>query len=417
MRKLKGVIFSLRDVIIQKGKQDPKIFAELENLILWLKKQGVQPVFVANHSWSFVADDGTKHDIRQVFTERWGPCPWYIASERDMPFKPLAASMQTVLQKQGWTHNDVIFVGNNDVDMRTARNARILFLNAMWHRETSPYGYQFESALDVARFIDCFCLDGNDWFWSINAGPLRVYAIAPFSTLSPKYAAAQDYSTHARSTAKHLGGDATFWGRLLASRVYFSGLVDEIDYICSYPGHSTASKQPVVTDALTILADSLQRRYLPDLIVRHATAIKSQSARIAGNAVDHLNQLGTIRLEKFPVKSKSGERYKSSPIKSGKTVLVVDDICTEGNSFESARALIEKAGANCILLAWLKTINKDYHAISGSLPISNPFSPVNLSSVKVPTKTYYFSSSIKNSSATSDLNNVFKRYYGWDWPK
>jgi hypothetical protein len=141
-----------------------------------------------------------------------------------------------------------------------------------------------------------------------------------------------------------------------------------------------------VTDALTILADSPQRRYLPDLIVRHATATKSQSARIAGNAVDHLNQLGTIRLEKLPVKSKSGERYKSSPIKSGKTVLIVDDICTEGNSFESARALIEKARANCILLAWLKTINKDYHAISGSLPISNPFSPVTPSSVKVPTK-------------------------------
>jgi hypothetical protein len=234
--------------------------------------------------------------------------------------------------------------------------------------------------------------------------------------MSARYAEAQNYSAHARNTAKHLGGDATFWGRLLASRVYFSGLVDEIDYICSYPGHSTSSQEPVVTDALTILADSLQRRYLPDLIVRHAKATKSQSARMQGQSVGHLNQLNTIRLAKFPIKSKSGERYKSCPIKSGKTVLVIDDICTEGNSFESARALIEKTGANCVLLAWLKTINTDYKAISAALPILNPFSPVDLSSVKIPTESYYYSPAIRNSSATANLSDVFERYYGWNWP-
>jgi hypoxanthine phosphoribosyltransferase len=416
MQRLKGVIFSLRDVIFHKGQSDPILFAQLEKLILWLKSKGVQPVFVANHSWAFTSEDGTKQDVRQVLKARWGDCPWYIASEGDMPFKPLAAAMQTVLAKQGWKHTEAIFVGNNDDDMKTARNGGLLFLNAMWHGEASPYGYQFESPLDVARFVDCFCIGATDWFWSISDGPLRVYAIAPFSTLSPRYADAQPYSAHARNTAKHLGGDATFWGRLLASRVYFSGLVDEIHYITSYPGHSTLSQQPVVTDALTILADSLRRKYLPDLILRHSTATKSQNARIAGNVVDHANQIKTIRLERFPTKTKQGERYKVSPIRSGKTVLVVDDICTQGNSFESARAFIEKAGASCILLAWLKTINTDYQAIKGALPITDPFANIAASIGTIPVKTYSFASAIRNGSATANLSDVFQRYYEWDWP-
>jgi hypoxanthine phosphoribosyltransferase len=416
MQKLMGVIFSLRDVIFHKGHNDSELFAQLEKLILWLRDKGVQPVFVGNHGWAYKNSDGTSTDVRKVLKDRWGDFPWYIASEGDMPYKPQAAAMETVLSKHGWKHTQAIFVGNTDDDMRTARNGRLLFLNAMWHGEASPYGYQFESPLDVARFIDCFCLGTTDWFWSINKGPLRVYAVAPFSTMSARYAEAHSYSGHARNTAKHLGGDATFWGRLLASRVYFSGLVDEIDYITSYPGHSTLSKQPVVSDALTILADSLRTRYLPDLIVRHSTATKSQSARTSGQTVGHANQIETIRLEKLPTKSKHGERYKSPPIRAGKTVLVIDDICTQGNSFEAGRAYIEKTGARSISLAWLKTINTDYEAISGPLPIADPYSKMSIAVGKMPTTIYHYSSAIKNGAATADLSEIFKRYYGWQWP-
>jgi hypothetical protein len=98
------------------------------------------------------------------------------------------------------------------------------------------------------------------------------------------------YSVHARDTAKHLGGDATFWGRLLAASVYLSGLGDEIDYIAPYPGHATNSAQPVISEALTILAKSLRRKYLADLIVRHTTAPKSQTLRMQGKVVDPLDQ-------------------------------------------------------------------------------------------------------------------------------
>ena len=30
--------------------------------------------------------------------------------------------------------------------------------------EANPYGYQFQSPKDVARFVDCICLGLDDWF-------------------------------------------------------------------------------------------------------------------------------------------------------------------------------------------------------------------------------------------------------------
>jgi hypothetical protein len=330
-------------------------------------------------------------------------------------YKPQAAAMQTVLQKQGWHHTEAIYVGNTDDDMKTARNGKILFLNAKWHAEASPYGYEFDSPIDVARFIDCFCLNATDWFWAIEKPPLRVYAVAPFSTLSRNYLHAQQYSAHARETAKHYGGDATFWGRLLASRVYFSGLVDEIDYITHYPGHSPQSKQPVVSEALTILADSLQRRYIPDLLCRHTQAQKSQNARNSGQTVDALNQLNTINVQQHPIKDKKGERYKSSPLGRSKSVLVVDDICTQGNSFEAARAFIGGTGAQAICLAWLKTINTDYRSLADSPKVQNPY--IHAAFQKLPRVVEHsFHAAIRNSAATLKLDDIFQSYYQWDWP-
>jgi hypothetical protein len=416
MRTLKGVIFSLRDVILHSGHSDPQLLSELERLILWLRQRSVQPIFVGNHSWSIKYENGKEENAQAALNRRWGDCPWYIADRGDIPFKPKSKSMEAVLNKHGWVHNEAIFVGNTENDMRTARNGKLLFLNALWHGEGSPYGYQFDSPKDVARFIDCFCLGVTDWYWSLQKDSLRVYCLGPFSTVSPQYSDAKSYSVHARSTAKHLGGDATFWGRLLASRLYFSGLVDELDYIAPYPGHSPTSQQQVTTEALTILADSLQKRFLPDLILRHAPATKSQTARASGKVVDHLNQLNTIHLNKAPLKNKRGNRYVHIPVRSRKTVLVIDDFCTQGNSFEAARAYLEKAGARAICLGWLKTINTDYLRIVEQPSIIDPFAP-NTISESPRWAQQSFHSGICNGAAMANLNEIFSSYYQWDWPQ
>jgi hypothetical protein len=62
--------------------------------------------------------------------------------------------------------------------MNTATNGGLMFVNAMWYNVASPYGFQFESPVDVARFIDCLCLGLDGWFWALEQEELRVYAMA-----------------------------------------------------------------------------------------------------------------------------------------------------------------------------------------------------------------------------------------------
>src|SRR3546814_13472075 len=97
------------------------------------------------------------------------------------------------------------------------------------------------------------------------------------------------------------------------------------------------------------------------------------TARASGGSVGLDNQLNTIRLNPAPVRGVGGKPYKSPPARGGKRILVVDDICTEGNSFEAARAYLRAAGAQAVCVSWLKTINTDYRAVSPALGYFNPY--------------------------------------------
>jgi Phosphoribosyl transferase domain len=417
MPALKGVIFSLRDVLARNGPIEKNLFNETIRLLRFLKDRGITPVFATNHNWYVKKSDGTRIRFQEALEGEIGAVPFYIAENGDMDWKPRAGAVRTILTAQCWSNREAMYVGNTEDDMKTAVNGDVLFLNALWHGEANPYGYRFQSPKDVARFVDCICLGLDDWFWALKKGDLRVYALAPFTTLSPQYVKAHDYSASARETAKHGPGDATFWGRLLAARVYFSGLVDEIDYITAYPGHSPSSKQTVVAEALSILAESLRKRYLPDLIIRHTKAQKSQTARSSGGSVGVENQLRTICINRGPRKGLKGSPYKANPMKHGKTVLVVDDFCTQGNSFEAARAFIRATGAQVVCLSWLKTINTNYNAISGEVSalVRNPYAPLTISK-QVSVTPHSYGGAVVNPSAPSDLAQVYEHYFAWDWP-
>ena len=85
MARLKGAIFSLRDVIVRNGAVDANITSEVGKLIRWLRHAGVQPVFVSNHHWLAKMPDGSTKDLKSVLSQQWGDMPWYIALNGDMP--------------------------------------------------------------------------------------------------------------------------------------------------------------------------------------------------------------------------------------------------------------------------------------------------------------------------------------------
>jgi hypothetical protein len=248
------------------------------------------------------------------------------------------------------------------------------------------------------------------WFHEIHDNGLDFYALAPFSTMKPEHTM---YSEDAKAAAKHGQGHPDFWMGALVSSLYLSGVCNSFDYICTYPGHKAGSGNKVWDKYMDILGKCFRKKYLPDMILRHTTAIKSQSARNSGTPIDHINQLDSICLNRTPAKGPE-TKYASSPLKDGKTVLLIDDICTRGYSLESARAYIEQTGAKVIMAVWLKTINTDISALD-ALDKFDPYTK-NTFTTASSSKSYSYHGHIVDQLAPTEITQQLSHYQNWDWP-
>lgn len=413
MKTLKIALISLRDVLVREKIDNAALDGAIK-LLRFLTTAGVRPVLISNSSWIMTQ---TKEPFQNYLARLSGIGLDYHQAGSTFRKKEDRNSMANVAALYGATPIESIYIGSTDLDMRAARNSGILFLNAKWYADNSKYGFEFSSAYEIARFIDCCCLRPEDWFWVHRYGGFQAAAIAPLAEYSRRYPEGADYSTNAKNAAKFNHGDIRFWGLLMAARIHFSGLGAEVNYVAPYPGHRTDSARPLLTNALKIVAGSLNVNYLDDLIIRHTDAQKSQALRNSGQVATHENQLRTIRLRRDPVRTgPQAIRYKSPPLTTGKRVLIVDDICTQGNSFEAARAFIQATGATAVGVAWLKTPNNSYNRIASLNPeIRNPYSAYNPSAVAA--VSHPLDMGIRNDNAAAQISDAFISYTTWAWPK
>lgn len=406
MSRIKGVIISIEDTLLPKGKVDRVTFDEVTKLIAFFKKRNIDFVVYTNRNWTF-----NNRKMKDVLFERWGSFTYLSRyDDASIPAKPRAEAIRYVLNLKGWANNETLYIGASESDMQTAVNGKLLFLRATWWANKTDYGFEFDSPKDIARFVDTFCLRSHLWCHEIHDGDFNFFALAPYSTMKAEYTF---YSEDARNAAKHGSGHPDFWLGALISSLYFSNVHNEVDYICVYPGHKSGAGNEIMNDAITIFGNCFRKAYIKDLIVRHTTAIKSQKARNSGMEIDHLNQLNTINLNPYPRRA-NGVAYKNNPLRKNKTVLLIDDITTRGYSLESARAYIEQTGAKVIMASWLKTVNTDIAQL-GFLGNFNPY--VANTFLKAPVeKIHRYRDNIVNVMAPVELNNILKGYENWDWP-
>ena len=291
MHILRGAIFSLRNVLAIEGKPDVEKAEETVKLLKYLISVGVQPVLVSNSAWTMV---DSKEAFNDYFSRLVGQELPYYQGGKDMKPKQYAEAMAHVLDAQGWSAQEVIYIGNTKEDIQAASNGGLLLLNAKWHEENSPYGFEFSSPRDIAKFVDCCCLTPGEWFWGIEDENLRIYTIAPLGEFSRAYPEAAKYSSDAKKAVKFGLGDLRFWGLLMAARIHLSGIGAEASYVAPYPGHKSTSSKAELLQAVSIASGSLRANYLQDYILRHNDAPKSQTLRNAGHMPSAKNQLKTV---------------------------------------------------------------------------------------------------------------------------
>lgn len=406
MTRIKGVILSVEGTICPNGTLDKQIFNEVELLIKYFRNKDIDFVIHTNRSWTF----NKNQRLDEFLKKRWGDFSYLsYADNNEIPPKPRAESIEYILKLKGWLSTETLYIGSTDDDMRTAVNGGLLFLRATWWANKTDYGFEFATPKDIARFIDVFCLRSHLWCHEIHDGHFNFYALAPFSTMKKEHTL---YSEDARDAAKHGRGHPDFWVGAIVSSLYFSGVHLEIDYVSVYPGHKEGYGNKIMDEAISIFGKCFRKNYLFDLIIRHTTSQKSQTARNNGIPIDHLNQLNTIHLNEHPTRSVNS-KYVRSPLKKGKTVLLIDDITTRGYSLEAGRAYIEQTGAQVILASWLKTINTDIEVLA-PLNNFNPYVKNRFDKAEV-LKKHSYHANIVDTLAPAELTEMFRSYTRWDW--
>lgn len=410
-KKLKGVILSIEDTLLNTGQVKRDVFEEVKKLMAFFSIRGIKPILLSNRTWTVTNSNGDKSDLFLKLEEQFKDLIIF-SPQRDtkVPMKPSTAATQFVLDRMGWVSNEVIYVGSREDDMRAAVNGKILFLRATWYSNNTDYGFEFGSPKELARFVDTLCLREHFWSHEIKDGDFEYYALAPFSTMKPAF---KKYSENARAAAKFGQGEVDFWLGALVTSMYFTGIHHRVDFIAAYPGHKAGVGNDKMNDDLMTFGKCFNKGYLHNLIERHTTAVKSQTARQQGIALDHHNQLNTIKLNQLPTKNYN-KSYIKPPLKKGKTVLLVDDICTKGWSLDAARKYIESTGAKAIMITWLKTINTDIQTIA-SPPLFNPYQPTIFTNIPVG-KSYSYHTYHVDGVASEELGDQLQQYIDWDWP-
>jgi hypothetical protein len=420
MAQLKGVIFGWDNVLFAKGAIAPQAeqFKAIGQLVRFLKDKGVEIVVAANHDYVHTdGKTGKKTSAKEFFEKLWGvTIDVKVCGQGGVGGKQSHAGFQSILNAKKWRPNNAVFVGNSKADMQAAVNNKLLLLTARWYPdndETTEYGFQFNEPKEIARFIDVFCLREHHWYYQIEDGNVCLYTLAP---LGSYFADSEFYSKDFLKNVKdELKKDEEFWAKFLATSMYFSGVYEKVDYITAYPKHRAGQWPSAVVGPMDTFGKCFNKRYIPDLIRRHKDAVKSQYNR---DTVDHANQLDTIHLTQLPIRIVKGEKkqYANFPIGKGKTVLVIDDVCTKGMSFEAARLYLNGLGINVVSVAFLKSLKHGYESLKSAKLPRGAFGPNKATDIEAG-KVYGFKDYIVDKETIGELTDRLKKYKTWDWPK
>ena len=358
---VKAVILDLDGTLIDEvsGKPVPGIEQMLEDL----HKDDLKIAVASNKSRAArkLKQAGLEPDFlltRSVVKENKGSPKWvYKACE--------AFSVES---------NELLILGDSDLDMRTAVNARVIYFHAGWSKPSYRYGILVREPWVFRVMVREFFMKSIYWYWWLQNRDSAGRPIAARAMVDSRGAGIDVFQNDLVQFLKEGGSPRV--GRFslrgfvmlhLLGSIYGSGLYRRADTWTTYPGSGSdanAALGPILFYASRLFRD----RYVDYLFIRHRHAVDSGEARRRGerHLIDFPNQINTVHLN---------EQHRSAV--EDKAILVVDDFETEGYSMECARNLLLEAGASEVMCVSISKYRKPRFLLTPADGYTwDPFVPV-----------------------------------------
>lgn len=249
------------------------------------------------------------------------------------------------------SRHELIYVGDSDLDWRTAINSAVMYFHAEWAgRPIRRPGFRAQSPNELWHDLSHFFLQPPRWQYRIddghsthirallNATTTLSNQVSPTGEVTQRFTLQQIFTYERDIRVGGVPAKALLMWHAISS-LYLEGLVPPGVLIASYPSHKAGKLEGILDDWLTPAAKVFHGWYTSDLLVRATEAPDTSRLRWQGKAATPEMQMSTVHIN-----PDYQRRLRD------KTVILLDDFTTDGTSLEWGKSLLQAAGVARVIL-------------------------------------------------------------------
>jgi Haloacid dehalogenase-like hydrolase len=339
---IKCVIFDHTTVRLNNTKQ--ALLTELNTLMEQLKDRDIKIVVLSTETL----------DINQEMMQRGLPAPDAFFCKNDIGAnKGSPLWVEKPAQHFGIEIFEILYVGDDELDWRSAINAGAMFLLAMWAYKRRPgalTAIPVDKPEDIWLFISHFLMLPPRWEYTLDDPNHRLIFRSLLSTQhrfpgNPPHDNFQLLDVFYKKLQVTVGPEnqtarSLFLLHALSS-VWLEGLLPSRSVIGIYPSHTPGKLNEIMQEYIEPASRAFKSYFKEDLLVRGAASLDTSLERGSGRRASVTFNVQTNSVHVNP-------NYRN--LIQGHNVLVFDEFTTSGMSLEWARNLLLKAGAARVIL-------------------------------------------------------------------
>lgn len=268
-----------------------------------------------------------------------------------------------VCEKLGCPPQNIIILGAKERDMYTAANSKSLLLTAVYSKVNNPvdsiferdYGISINEPKQIGKFLKHFYDINHPWYCQMEISEkTTMYALTNGNSyrIGGEY---REFYDDFKACLKDGDGKYlhAFTSFILVSSYRIMAELSKIHYWGTYP-----SSDGAINDEMEHIKKKARQSYAvktdKPIFIRQSKSVERHKQDNEYREKDWCDsQLGSIILNPY-------YKYKIE----GKNVCIIDDFTRYGSSCETARILLEEAGADKIIFIALGKFGNDYYKYS-----------------------------------------------------